>query len=47
MLCQILFLGKNKENITNLMSTDLAKRVVKVNVSCFNELTNCVDFTVR
>ena len=29
--CQILFSGKNKKNITNLSSAELAKRVVKVN----------------
>ena len=27
---QILFSGKNKKNITNLLSAELAKRVVKV-----------------
>ena len=30
MTCQILFSGKNKKNITNLSSAELAKRVVKV-----------------
>ena len=31
MKCQILFSGKNKKNITNLYSAELAKRVVKIN----------------
>ena len=31
MKCQILFSGKSKVNITNLLSAELAKRVVKVN----------------
>ena len=30
MKCQILFSEKNKKNITNLSSADLAQRVVKV-----------------
>ena len=30
MKCQILFVGKNKKNITNLSSAELAKIVVKV-----------------
>ena len=30
MKCQILFSGKNKENISNLSSAELAKKVVKV-----------------
>ena len=29
---QILFSGKNKENITNLSTTELAQRVVKVTI---------------
>ena len=33
MKCQILFSGKNNKNITNLSSTELAQRVVKVNSS--------------
>ena len=33
MKCQILFSGKNKKNITNLSSAELAQRVVKVKVS--------------
>ena len=33
MKCQILFSGKNKKNIINLSSAELAKRVVKVNKS--------------
>ena len=36
MKCQILFSGKNKKSITNLVSAELAQRVVKVN-------TNSVD----
>ena len=30
MKCQILFSGKNKKNIINLLSAELAQRVVKV-----------------
>ena len=30
MKCQILFSGKSKKNITNLLSAELAKRVVKI-----------------
>ena len=30
MKCQILFSGKNKKNIINLSSPELAKRMVKV-----------------
>ena len=30
MKCQILFPGKNKKNITNLLSAELAQEVVKV-----------------
>ena len=30
MKCQIRFSGKNKKNITNLLSAELAKRVVMV-----------------
>ena len=33
MKCQILFCGKNKENIANLLSAELAQRVVKVTVN--------------
>ena len=36
MKCQILFSGKNKKNITNLSSTELAQRVVKVNFASRN-----------
>ena len=32
MQCQILYSGKNKKNITNLSSAELAKRVVNVKV---------------
>ena len=31
MKCQILFSGKNKKNIINLLSAENAQRVVKVN----------------
>ena len=31
MKCQILFFGKNKKNIINLLSSENAQRVVKVN----------------
>ena len=34
MNCQILFSGKNKKNITNLSSAELAHRVVMVNLIC-------------
>ena len=30
MKCQILFSGKNKKNIIDLLSAELARRVVKV-----------------
>ena len=30
----ILFSGKNKENITNLASAELAQRVVKIKYTC-------------
>ena len=30
MKCQILFSGKNKKNITDLSSPELAQRVVKI-----------------
>ena len=33
MKCQILFSGKNKKNINNLSSAELAQRAVKVNLS--------------
>ena len=33
MKCQILFKGKNKTNVTNLSSAELAERVVKVKTS--------------
>ena len=32
MKCQILFSGKNKKNITNLLNAELAKSVVNFNV---------------
>ena len=32
MKCQILFSGKNKKNIINLLSAENAQRMVKVNV---------------
>ena len=31
MICQILFSGKNKKNIINLLSAELAPVVLKVN----------------
>ena len=35
MKCQILFSGKNKKNIINLLSAENAQRVVKVDmISC-------------
>ena len=33
MKCQILFSGKNKENIINLLSAENAQRVVKVKIT--------------
>ena len=33
MKCQILFSGKNKKNINNLLSAELAQGVVKVNIN--------------
>ena len=33
MKCQILFCGKNKTNIFNWLSAELAQRVIKVNVN--------------
>ena len=33
MKCQILFSGKNKKTITNLSSTELVNRVIKVNLN--------------
>ena len=32
MKCQILFSGKNKKNIINLLAAELAKKVVKGNL---------------
>ena len=32
MKCQILFSGKSKKNITNLLSAELAQSMVKVNL---------------
>ena len=29
MKCQILFSGKNKKNMTNLLSADLAQRIIR------------------
>ena len=34
MKCQILFSGKNRKNIINLSSAELAQRMVKVNLTC-------------
>ena len=36
MLCQNLFSGKNKKNITILSSAELAQRVIKVNLILVN-----------
>ena len=33
MICQILFSEKNKKNVTNLSSAELAQRVLKVKVN--------------
>ena len=33
MKCRILFSGKNMKNITNLLSAELANKVVMVNVA--------------
>ena len=34
MIYQILFSGENEKNITNLLSAELAQRVVKVKGKC-------------
>ena len=44
MICQILFSGKNKKNITNLLSDELAKRVVKVNMWLLQYLRHIMIF---
>ena len=36
--CQILFSGKNKKNVTNMLSAELAKRVVKLKKSLLGRL---------
>ena len=38
MMCQILFLGKNKKNIINLPTAEFDKRVVKVSEACYSIL---------
>ena len=43
MKCQILFSGKNKKNISNLLSAELAKRVVLFNVNLVNTHNSVVD----
>ena len=40
MKCQNLFPGKNKKNIVNLSSAELAARVVKVNYLEYSACTN-------
>ena len=42
MKCQILFTGKNKKNIINLLSAELAQRVVMVNIFTLSILTTKV-----
>ena len=37
MKCQILFFGKNKKNVINLSSAELAKRAGQVKVNIGNE----------
>ena len=44
MKCQILFSGKNKKNITNLSSAELAQRVLKVKNIKFHLSGNRDDF---
>ena len=44
MKCQILFAGKNKKNIINLLSAELAQRVIKVNMLITNEAENIFKF---
>ena len=43
MKCQMLFSGKNKKNITKLLSAELAKRVVKVNKSSESQYEYCIS----
>ena len=38
MKCQILFSEKNKKNVTNLLSAELAQRVVKANLNHYFSL---------
>ena len=55
MTCQILFSEKNKKNVTNLSSAELAQRALKVKVngrSCkicphFATFTDCVSSLSR
>ena len=43
MKCQILFSGKKKNNIMNLLSAEFAKRVIKV----YNILTSYQELYLR
>ena len=47
MKCRILFSGKNKKNIVNLSSAELAQRVLKVNVFVTLSLTIHVSITKK
>ena len=46
MKCQILFSRKNKKNVTNLSSAELAQRVVKVKVLVFEKINIIVGQTI-
>ena len=44
MMCQILFAGINKKNFINMLSADLAKRVVKVKMNgCLKEFAGILQ----
>ena len=40
MKCRILFLGENEKNTINLLSADLAQRVVRVNEKAASQNLN-------
>ena len=44
MKCQILFSGENKKNIINLLSAELAKRVVKINLSILQTAVHLLQY---
>ena len=46
MKCQILFFGKNKKNVINLSSAELAKTLLKGNYPYYTEIASLsVDFS--